>query len=192
MFIGGNLIRQFDGFRRLCAHAASQFHLPLQTPEPDLLLANRVLAGLGGPPAPSRITGRFTGDGLPILLFFLLTQAQTCQVGLMGDQEPLLGRLKGLVHLFGQAVYPTLTGMDGLSYQAVVQELGQAGVQLWPVVSYAADGEPTAIHLTGSPSRLTLGASESPCTLAVLPDVHQPLPTMAAAGSLSPTALLIG
>lgn len=168
MFVGGTLIRRFDGFRRLCRHAAGEFNHPLSLPDGDLLTCNRVLAGLGGPPALPEVRGNFTSDGLSLLLLFLLTQEIPCRVGLIGRSEGYLARLKSLAHLLGHAAYPVVTGGPPLSFQEVVRELGGSGARMRPLVRYDADGEPVEILPEGAAGSLGLGADQGPYTLAVL------------------------
>lgn len=187
------LIRRFDGFRRLCRRAAEEYRQPLSLTDSDMLLINRVLAALGGPPAASEVRGRFESDGLPLLLLFLLTQELDCRVGLLGDAEPVLGKLKGLAHLLGHGVVPMLTGQTPLSFQDVVRELGPAGAALKPLVSYDQDGEPEAIAPSGAAGRLGVGPDHGPYTLAVmLGGAAGPAPLRPAAGTLHPTVLLLG
>lgn len=168
MFVGGTLIRRFDGFRRLCRQAALEFHHQLSLPDGDLLLANRVLAGLGGPPAAPEVRGSFTGDGLPLLLLFLLTQEIPCRAGLLGRSDPHLGRLKSLAHLLGHAAYPVLTGGPPLSFQEVVREIGASGARMRPVLTYDAEGEPVQFRPEGAVASLGVGPDQGPYTLAVL------------------------
>jgi hypothetical protein len=169
MFVGGTLIRRFDGFRRLCRRAAEEYRHPLAVTEADMLLANRLLAGLGGPPAASEIRGRFEGDTLALLLLFFLTQELPVRAGLLGNAEPVMGKVKSLVHVFGHATYPLLTGRPALNFQDVVRELGPAGATLKPLVRYDdQDGEPLTIDLLGAAGRLGVGPEEGPYTLAVL------------------------
>jgi hypothetical protein len=193
MFMGGTLIRRFDGFRRLCRRSAAEFGHALSVPEGDLLLANRVLAGLGGPPAAAEIRGRFEGDGLPLLLLFFLTGEVDCRVGLLGAAEPALARLKALAHLFGQGAYPLLTGQAPLAFQDVVRDLGAAGAAFKPLVRYEdRDGEPLTIDLTGAAGRLGVGPEHGPYTLAILLEGAGPAPLRQADGSLHPTVLVLG
>jgi len=168
MSVGGTLIRRYDGFRRLFRHAAAEFRIPLNVPEPDLLLANRVLAALGGPPAAAEVRGSFTGDGLALLVLFLLTQEIPCRVGLLGRAEGELARLKSLVHLLGQAAYPTLTGGAPLQFQAIVRELGPGGAALRPCFLYDAEGEPTEMVLEGAAGSLRTDPDGGPFTLLIL------------------------
>ncbi len=194
MFIGGHLIKRFDGFRRLCRHAAGEFNHPLSMPDDDLLLANRVLAALGGPPAKPEVRGRFEGDGLALMLLFLLTQEIPCRVGMLGGAEETLGRLKGLIHLFGHAAYPLLSGQSALPFQDVVKELGPGGAVLRPLVRYDQDGEPMEIELSGSAGALRTGSDGGPYTLAVL-NGNSPGPAplgSAAEGGMHPTVLILG
>ncbi|HLN64724.1 MAG TPA: hypothetical protein VK464_24640 [Symbiobacteriaceae bacterium] len=194
MFVGGKLIRRFDGFRRLCRRAAEEYHLALAVTEADMLLANRILAGLGGPPAASEIRGRFEGDTLALLLLFCLTQDLPVRVGLLGETEPTMGKLKSLVHLFGHAAYPLLTGRPVLPFQEVVRELGAGGAQLKPVVRYDdQDGEPLTIDLLGATGRLGVGSEAGPYTLAVMLGEGAGLAPLAPAeGGLHPVVLLVG
>jgi hypothetical protein len=193
VFVGGTLIRRFDGFRRLCRRAAAEFGHPLSLPDGDLLLANRVLAGLGGPPAASEIRGRFEGDGLAMLLLFFLTQEWDCRVGLLGSAEPGLARLKSMAHLFSHGAYPLLTGQAPLAFQDVVRELGAAGAAFKPLVRYDDhDGEPLSIDLLGSAGRLGVGPEHGPYTLAILLEGAGPAPLRQADGILHPTVLVLG
>lgn len=192
MFIGGVLIRRFDGFRRLCRHAAEEFRLDLHMPDEDMLLANKVLAALGGPPMPSQVTGTFRGDGLALLLLFLLTQELPCRAGLIGHTEPVMARLKALTHLLGHAVWPTISGSEEpMAFQEVVREIGPSGATLRPLFRYDAEGEPTSMEPQGAVTTLRLGAEGGPYTLAVLlGDQAGPAP-MAQPADLHPTVLVI-
>lgn len=194
MYMGGILIKRFDGFRRLCRHVADDFGLPLHMPDSDLLLANRVLAALGGPPAAREVKGRFEGDGLALLLLFLLTQEIPCRVGLTGGTaEQALPRLKGLVHLLGHAVVPTLTGGAPLDFDQVVQELGPAGAALHPCLSYDDDGEPVACRPEGGAGLVRVALEDGPFTLAVLAGPGEPAPghqpPVVAEGEMHPAVL---
>lgn len=192
MFIGGHLIKRFDGFRRLCRHAANEFGHQLNMPDPDLLLANRVLAALGGPPAAPEVRGRFEGDGLPLLIMFLLTQDLPCRVGLLGHSDAVLGRLKSLVHLLGHAAYPIVSGQGQLPFQEVVKELGPSGAILRPLVQYDQNGEPIAFELTGAAGVLRTGSEGGPYTLAVLQGSGAgPAPLGTVSHGLHPTVLLL-
>lgn len=193
MFVGGTLIRRFDGFRRLCRHAAFQFGLPLSLPDGDLMLANRILAALGGPPAAPEVRGSFQGDGLSMLLLFLLTQEMECRIGLVGPSDPLLARLRSLVHLLGHAVYPTLTGQGQLAFQEVVKEMGHSGALLKPCFEYDGEGEPVAIRPAGAAGQLRLGSDAGPYTLAVLLGQGVgPMPVAARNGPLHPAVVVLG
>jgi hypothetical protein len=192
VFVGGLLIRRFDGFRRLCRRAAEEYRHPLTITEGDMVLVNRVLAALGGPPAASEVRGRFESDGLPMLLLFLLTQELDCRVGLVGDAEETLARLKGLAHLLGHGVFPMLTGQAPLSFQDVVRELGPAGAVLKPLVAYDQDGEPEALAGSGAGGRLGVGPEHGPYTLAVMLGAAGPAPLRPTDGTLHPTVLLLG
>lgn len=191
MFIGGTLIRQFDGFRRLCRRSAEEFRLPLSLPEEDRILANRVLAALGGPPARPQVEGEFTGDGLSLLLLFLLTQEHECRISLTGRSEESMARLKSLVHLFGHAAWPMLTGEAPLQFQQVVKELGPSGAILRPQVRYDQEGEPVEILPTGAAGRLMTGPEGGPFTLAVLQGAAGPAPLEAPGGALHPAVLVL-
>jgi hypothetical protein len=168
VFIGGILIRRFDGFRRLARQAADQYGHPLTITEADMLLANRVLAALGGPPAPAEVRGRFSPDGLPTLLLFLLTQEQPCRVGLLGNAEPVMGRLKSLAHLLGHSVCPLLSGQPPLPFQEVVRELGPTVAALRPLFQYDEAGDPTGFEPQGAAGLVRTGPEGGPYTLAVL------------------------
>lgn len=168
MFVGGTLIRRFDGFRRLCRQAALEFSHQLSLPDGDLLLANRVLAGLGGPPAPPEVRGSFTGDGLSLLLLFLLTQEIPCRAGLIGRSDAHLTRLKSLAHLLGHAAYPVLTGSPPLAFQEVVREIGPTGARMRPLLTYDSEGEPVDFLPEGAAGSLGVGPDQGPYTLAVL------------------------
>ncbi|MFZ5823682.1 MAG: hypothetical protein ACOY94_05025 [Bacillota bacterium] len=192
MFIGGVLIRRFDGFRRLCRHAAEEFRLDLRMDEEDLLLANRVLAALGGPPAAAEVRGSFRGDGLALLLLFLLTQENPCRVGLIGQSEPVLGRVKALTHLLGHAVWPVVSGAkEPLGFQDVVKEIGPGGAQLRLLFRYDDQGEPIAVERTGAVASLRTGADGGPYTLAVLLGAQTGPVPLAPPASLHPAVLVV-
>lgn len=193
MYTGGVLIKRFDGFRRLCRHAAAEFGQPLSILDTDMQLANRTLAALGGPPAPPQVRGRFSNDGLPLLLLFLLTGEWECRVGLLGSHEPVSARLKGLVHLLGHAVYPLLTGQPPLSFQEVVREMGPSGTTLRPCILYEdTNGEPERFSLTGARGQLRVGAEGGPYTLAVLLGAAPgPAPLSARTELLHPAVLIL-
>lgn len=160
-------------------------------PDEDLLLANRVLAALGGPPAASQVRGSFSGDGLGLLNLFLLTQEIPCRIGLVGNAEPAIARMKSLVHLFGHAVYPTVSGKGPLEFQQVVRELGPTGIVLRPLITYDVEGEPTEIVETGSTGRLRIGPDGGPYTLAILLNHDTGLAPLASTnGRLHPTVLI--
>lgn len=186
------LIRRFDGFRRLCRYAAEEFRLDLQIDDEDLILANKTLAALGGPPMSSQVAGSFRGDGLPLLLLFLLTQEMECRVGLIGNAEPIMARLKALTHLLGHAVWPTLTGSrEPLAFQDAVREIGPHGAVLRPLFHYDADGEPTSVDPSGAAASLRVGAEGGPYTLAVLlGDQAGPAP-LAQPGALHSAVLVV-
>jgi hypothetical protein len=194
LFVGGTLIRRFDGFRRLCRAAAADYGHPLTVTDEAMLLANRILAGLGGPPAAAEVRGRADSDIVPLLLLFFLTQEMPCRIGLLGQAEPVLTRLKGLVHLFSHAVYPKLSGEGALSFQDVVKELGPSGAVLRPLVQYDdQDGEPLSIALAGAAGRVGVGAEHGPYTLAVLlGEGGGPAPLAPVAeGGLHPVVLIL-
>lgn len=192
MFIGGVLIRRFDGFRRLCRHAAEAFQLDLQLPEGDLLLANRTLAALGGPPANPRVTGDFEGDGLPLLLLFLLTQEYPCRIGLIGDSDRVIARLKSLTHLLGHAVWPTLTEQpEPLDFAEVVAELEPTGVRLHPLFQYDQEGEPVSAQASGAVANLGVGPEGGPYTLSVLLGAEADTALLATPEELHPAQLIL-
>lgn len=192
LFIGGVLIRRFDGFRRLCRYAAEEFRLDLRMPDEDLLLANRVLAALGGPPAAAEVRGSFRGDGLALLLLFLLTQENPCRIGLIGQSEPVMGRLRALTHLLGHAVWPVVSGAEKpLDFQDVVKEIGPGGAQLRPLFRYDESGEPTAVEPAGSVSVLRTGSDGGPYTLAVLLGSQTRPAPLAPPAELHPAVLVV-
>lgn len=192
LFIGGVLIRRFDGFRRLCRHAAEQFRLDLTMPDEDLLMANRALAALGGPPMPPQVAGSFKGDGLALLILFLLTQEVDCRIGLVGNAEPVLARLKAMTHLLGHAVWPTVTGKkEPLAFQEVVKEIGPHSVALRPLFTYDEEGEPTAMEPQGATASLRVGAEHGPYSLVVLLGEQAGPAPLAQPGELHPTVLLV-
>jgi hypothetical protein len=189
VFIGGRLIRRFDGFRRLCRRAAEAYGDPLSVTDADWRLVNRALAALGGPPAAAEVRGRFESDGLPLMLLFLLTGEMPCRIGLLGDAEPVLARLKSLVHLFGQAVYPTLAGRS-LPFHEVVHSLSDNEVTLRPLVRYDdRDGEPLAAEPVGAAGSLGIGPAGGPYTLAVRLPGAEPVPLRAPENGLHPAIL---
>lgn len=191
MFIGGTLIRRFDGFRRLCRHSALNLGTELYIPDGDMLLCNRVLAALGGPPAAQEVRGALAGDGLAVLLLFLLTQDLPCRAGLLGHPDPILTRIKSLVHLLGHGVYPTLTGSDPLPFQEVVRELGPSGVVLKPLLRYDETGEPVEALPAGGAGAVRVGSEGGPYTLAVLQGSGTGLAPLGAAGGPMHPAVLI-
>ncbi|MDB4895358.1 MAG: hypothetical protein JWN15_1620 [Firmicutes bacterium] len=193
LYIGGILIRRFDGFRRLCRHAAEEYHLPLTITEEEMLLANRVLAALGGPPAPAEVRGRFSADGLPALLLFLLTQEYPCRIGLLGDAEAVITRLKSLVHLLGHGACPVLSGEDPLGFQEVVKELGPNGVVLRPLFRYDEAGEPVGFEPEGAAGAVRVGPGAGPYTLTVVPGQGaRPASLACPGGDLHPAILVLG
>lgn len=193
MYIGGILIRRFDGFRRLCRNAAEEYHLPLTIGEDEMLLVNRVLAALGGPPAPSEVRGRFSADGLPALLLFLLTQEYPCRIGLIGDAEQVISRLKSLVHLLGHGACPLISGEPPLAFQEVVKELGPTGVVLRPLFRYDDAGEPLGFEPEGGAGAVRVGPEAGPYTLAVVPGQGgRPASLGSAGGELHPAVLVLG
>lgn len=192
MYIGGTLIRRFDGFRRLCRQAAETYGEPLSVTEGDMILANRTLAGLGGPPAASEVRGSFEGDGLPLLLLFLLSGEIPCHIGLLGNSEPVMGRVKALTHLLGHGAYPLITGKPPLGFQEVVRELGAGGAVLRPLFRYDQEGEPVAVETSGAAGRLGVGPEAGPYTLAVhLGGATGPAPLTRAEGELHPAVLIL-
>lgn len=192
VYVGGTLIRRFDGFRRLCRQAAEEYRHPLTVTDGDMILANRTLAGLGGPPAASEVRGTSEGDGLPLLLLFLLTGEIPCHIGLLGNSEPVMARLKALAHLLGHGVYPLVTGKPALGFQEVVRELGAGGAVLRPLLHYDQEGEPTAMDLSGAAGRLGVGPEAGPYTLAVyLGEAAGPAPLARSEGDLHPAVLIL-
>ncbi|HWI52513.1 MAG TPA: hypothetical protein VNT01_10285, partial [Symbiobacteriaceae bacterium] len=144
------------------------------------------------PPAASEVRGRFEGDGLALLLLFLLAQEMDIRAGLLGRAEETLGRLKGLVHLFGQAAYPLVAGRPALAFQDVVRELGPAGAVLKPLVRYDQDGEPLSVDLLGAGGRLGVGPEHGPYTLALLLDGAGPAPLRPVEPDLHPVVAVLG
>lgn len=191
MFIGGTLIRRFDGFRRLLRHAADQIGESLTITDDDMLLCNRVMAALGGPPAASEVRGRMTTDALATLLLFLLTQDLPCRTGLLGQADRVMAKLKSLVHLLGHGAYPIVTGEGPLAFQDVVKELGAHGAVLRPLVRYDQEGEPTAVDATGGAGALKVGPEGGPFTLAILLGAGAGPAPLAPAGDLHPAVLIL-
>lgn len=152
------MIRRFDGFRRMLNRAAEGYHHQIRGAEQegDLMPINRILAGLGGPPANQRPAVTFReADSLPLLLLFLLTQPLPVRGVLTGDLEAHAARLKQLIHLLGQAVVPMVSG-GSLSFDETVRTLSPALVALHPLISYDDEGEVTAVSPTGTETEVAL------------------------------------
>jgi hypothetical protein len=192
VFLGGTLIRNFDGFRRLFRRAAAEFNHPFTISDDDMRLINRTLAGLGGPPANREVVGPFNSDGLATLLLFLLTQELECRVGLLGHVEPTMVRLKSLVHVLSQAAYPLITGLPALPFAEAIKEMGPERTILKPLVIYDEAGEPTSIALSGAHGRLGVGLDHGPYTLAILVGQHAgPAPLERANSAMQPSVLIV-
>lgn len=166
------MIRRFDGFRRLLRRAAEGFNHPLRGAEADqdLIPVNRILAGLGGPPAAVRLAVTLKeADTLPMLLLFLLVQPVPAKFVLSGDTEQYAARLKQLLHLLGHAVAPLLRYGGVLSFDETVRELSPALVTVHPLLGFDSDGEVTGMETDGSASELALiGAPGEPLTLTIM------------------------
>lgn len=163
------MIRRFDGFRRMLLRAADGYQ-PIRGAEQegDLIPINRILAGLGGPPANQRPSITFReADSLPLLLLFLLTQPLSLRGVLTGDLDEQTARLKQLVHLLGQAAVPMIARGEARSFNETVRTLSPALVALHPVLSYDAEGEVTEVAPEGALSEI-----------ALLSDPTQPLSLM--------------
>lgn len=153
------MIRRFDGFRRLVRRAAEHMQLTLQGPDPeiDLIPLNRILAGLGGPPASQTLSIRLReGDSLPLLLLFFLTQPVPVRMVLTGDVEPRAARLKQLTHLLSQSVLPMVTGTPAAPFDETVRTISPALVALRPRLEFDADGEVSGFSPDGAGSELAL------------------------------------
>lgn len=192
MFTGGRLIREFDGFRRLLLRAAGDCSHRLDFSADDLLLANRTLAALGGPPAPAEVRGRFSKDGLPLLLLFLLSQEFPCRIGLLGDAAAALGGVKANIQVFSYAVAMVSGGKIPFGFGEAVRELSDTRAQLHPCFRYDADGEPNGVEPTGSAGLVRVGPEGGPYTLAVLSGTGGgPAPLENGSGPLHPAVLIL-
>jgi|GEM_PF-5556542 len=170
MFLGGLLIRRFDGFRRLCRRAGEAYGHPVIVSDGDLMLTNRVLAALGGPPAAPQVRGRLRGDTLSLLLLFLITQDLPCKVGVVGpvlETDRVMAGLKSLVHLLAHGVYPMVTEKPPLDYHDAVETLSATEAVLHPLMQYAEDGEPAGLAPFGGSGSVTVGPADGPYTLLV-------------------------
>jgi hypothetical protein len=186
------LIRRFDGFRRLMRHAAGDCAHPLTFSDDDLLLANRTLAALGGPPASAEVRGQFSPDGLPLLLLFLLSQEFPCRAGLLGGSASAITRMKGLIQGFSYAAATLSDGAIPFGFHEVVRELGETGAMLHPCIAYDPDGEPKSIQPTGAPGVVRVGREGGPYTLAVLSGGRTgPAPLQSPNGPLHPAVLIM-
>lgn len=165
------MIRRFDGFRRLLRRAAEGFQHTLRgaEPEQDLIPVNRILAGLGGPPAPIRLAVTFReADTLSILLLFLLVQPVPVRFVLSGDAETHTAKLKQLIHLLGHAVSPMLRQGEALTFEETVRHLSPALIAVRPGLGFDPDGEVTGMDPDASVSELAVIASPGcPLTLAI-------------------------
>jgi hypothetical protein len=191
LFTGGQLIRQFDGFRRLIAQASEPLGAPIHLSDEVMIVCNRVLAALGGPPAKPQVTGRISAQGLAVLTLFLLTQELPARIGYLGDGEPLLAQLKSLAHVLGHSALPMLGASEPLPFQAVVKELGPSGTQFRPLLRYDIDGEPTGFEPEGAPGVLMVGPDGGGYTLAIL-DSAGPAPLAQPGEGLYPSVLVVG
>lgn len=168
LFTGGQLIRQFDGFRRLMAHAGDALGTPYHLSEEAMMVCNRVLAALGGPPAKAQVTGQLPVQGVALLSLFLLTQELPAQIGYLGDGEPLLAQLKSLAHVLGHSALPMVGAREPLQFQEVIKELGATSTQFRPLLRYDLEGEPTSFEPEGAPGVLVVGPDGGEYTLAVM------------------------
>lgn len=189
-FTGGQLIRQFDGFRRLIAQAGDALGSPFHLSEESMMLCNRVLAALGGPPAKPQVSGPLSIKGVALLSLFLLTQELPARIGYLGEGEPLLAQLKSLAHLLGHSALPMLTPGEPLPFQAIVRELGASGTQFRPLLRYDQEGEPTSYDPEGAPGLLVVGHEGGEYTLAILAEPG-PAPLAQPSGGLHPTVLVL-
>jgi hypothetical protein len=164
---------------------------PLHLSDEAMLLCNRVLAALGGPPAKSQVEGALPPDALAVLCLFLLTQEFPCRIGFIGEGETLLAQVKGLIHVLGQAAYPMVTGGAPLSFQEVVAELGPSRTLLKPLFRYDQDGETIGAEPVGAHATLAVGPDGGPYTLAIL-STPGPAPLEAPTDGLHPAVLLLG
>jgi hypothetical protein len=191
LFTGGQLIRQFDGFRRLIGHASETLGTPFHLTEESMMLCNRVLAALGGPPAKPQVTGNLQPQAVGVLALFLLTQELPCRIGYLGEGETILGQLRSLAHVLGHSALPMLTGGETLPFQAVVRELGADGTQFRPLIRYDLEGEPVSFEPEGAPGVLVVGPDGGPYTLAILAQAG-PTPLAQPDGGLHPSVLVLG
>lgn len=191
LFTGGQLIRQFDGFRRLFAHAGDALGTPYHLSEEAMVVCNRVLAALGGPPAKTQVTGHLPVQGVALLSLFLLTQELPARVGYLGDGEPLLAQLKSLAHVLGHSALPMVGAQEPLPFQEVVKELGPSGTQFRPLLRYDLEGEPTDFEPEGAPGVLVVGPEGGGYTLAIMGEAGPAPLAQPTADGLHPAVLLL-
>lgn len=191
LFTGGQLIRQFDGFRRLIAHAGEALGTPFHLSEEAMVVCNRVLAALGGPPAKAQVTGHLPLQGVAVLSLFLLTQELPARVGYLGDGDALLGQLKSLAHVLGHSALPMVGAREPLQFQEVVKELSPASTQFRPLLRYDLEGEPTGFEPEGAPGLLVVGPEGGEYTLAILASAGPAPLAQPTEGGLHPAVLVL-
>lgn len=168
LFIGGQLIRQFDAFLHLFLSAADALHSRLAIPPEDQFALNRVLAGLGGPPAPGEVQIHLrSGASLPALCLFLLMHREHCPI-LLPDPAAR-ARVRQFTHIVAHAMVPMAAGGDPLPAEAVAVRLTEAEVVLRPLVTYNEDGEVAAVLRDGAVNRLSGDPAGGPYKLALQP-----------------------
>lgn len=175
MFIGGQLIKEFDAFLHLFLSAADALHSHIEVPAEDQFALNRVLAGLGGPPAAAEVRLSLqSAASLPILCLFLLMHKEHCPIGL-GEPEPL-ARLKQFTHIVAHAMVPMATGGgEALQVEEVTAALTETTLALQPMVTYNEDGEVAAVYRSGGANWLQLLPGGGPFKVIINPRGEAPL-----------------
>lgn len=171
MHRGGQLIREFDAFLHLLRSAAQGMHAPVAIPQSDQLELNRVLAGLGGPPAPAQVRIELAQrDALAACCLFLVTGKDPCPV-LLHDAQTM-GRARQLVHIVAHALVPMVSGGAPLDVDQVSTVLTETEMVLRPTLTYNEDGDVAG---------LVFGAGASPMRAALAALGHMVAPPPAGA-----------